>query len=153
MTIETITARLDELEMARQAPQSHFEIDDKALWRRVRRQNAVLRGVYSREGISGLQKRHENALARGRHKLPRWQCGKGATVYSDFIKSVEIELRQMREHVEFWRERRNFLMEICGLSEEQFFAEHKHMELAWQAANAGDLMTFNAECSLSCKSS
>jgi hypothetical protein len=138
--------------MARQAPQFPFEIDDKALERRTRRQQAVLWSIYAASGLRGLQKRHENALANGRHKLPKWLCGKNATLYSDFIKSVEHELSQMREHVEFWGDRRKFLMEIGGLGEEQFFAQKKHMELAWQAGMKGDLMTFNAECSLSCKS-
>jgi hypothetical protein len=153
MTNKTILARLDALEMTQQPPPPPFEIDDKALLRRTRRQQAVLWGIYSCEGIKGLQKRNANALARGRHKLPRWLCGKNATLYSDFIKSVEREVFEMREHVEFWGDRRKFLMEIGGLSEEQFFVEHRHMELSWRAANAGDLMTFNAEISLSCQRS
>jgi hypothetical protein len=152
MTNKAITARLDTLEMARQAPQFPFEIDDKALLRRTRRQQAVLWSIYAASGIRGLQQRHEHALARGRHKLPGWLCGKNATLYSDFIKSVEREVFEMRKHVEFWGDRRKFLMEIGGLSEEQFFVEHRHMELSWRAANAGDLMTFNAEMSLSCLS-
>jgi hypothetical protein len=150
MTIKTITARLDALEMTQQPPPPPFEIDDKALLRRTRRQQAVLWSIYAASGIRGLQQRHEHALARGRHKLPRWLRGQGVTLYSDFIKSVEREVFEMREHVEFWGDRRKFLMEIFNQTEEQFFAEHKHMELSWRAANAGDLMTFNAEMSLSC---
>jgi hypothetical protein len=150
MTIKTITARLDALEMTQQPPPPPFEIDDKALLRRTRRQQAVLWGIYAREGVEGLRKRHEDALARGRHKLPRWLRWKNATLYSDFIKSVEHEVFEMREYVEFWGDRRKFLMEIFNQTEEQFFVEHRNMESAWKAANAGDLMTFNAEMSLSC---
>ena len=145
MTNKAIKARLNALEEATQQPREGFKFDYAAAGRRSRRQKAVLWKIYANEGIQGLQKRHELAFSRGRHKLPRWLCGqKSATFYSDHIKFIEFEHDQMAKFVEFWTKRRAFLMQSLNKTEADFVKESdwRDMELKWQAAKAGDLLAF-----------
>lgn len=136
--------RLEALEDRRENSQPVKELDYYALERRKRRMDKVLYGIYSREGLDGLQRRHEVALTKGRHRLESWLAGhKKATEYSFFMKHLRHEIGDMQKFVGFYEDRRQFLIGLKGQAAYDAENSRSYDEML-EAAKRGDLDAFKA---------
>lgn len=142
MTIKAnLERRLIDLEEKEEAKSSKGteKIDFYALARRSRRRKKVLNAIYDAEGIEGLQRRHEKALACNRHRVPKWLAGhRRATEYSVFIEGIKREIDSMNEFIKWWGERRDHMLK----ANDPRSTPCPHLERALEAAKRGNLRAY-----------